>query len=76
MIVANVDGAIEDDIVISTAGIGGGTPDGGFIFYFRNMGSGSEYLLMSPPVANLTQDIGTSQEICSITVGDADEGLA
>jgi FlaG/FlaF family flagellin (archaellin) len=76
MVVANVDGAIEDDIVIATAGITGGTDDGGFIFYFRNMGQGSEYLLMQPPVANLKQDIGTPQEICTITVGDADEGLA
>lgn len=75
LVVDNVDGAIEEDIVISTEGDLPGGP-GGYIFYFRNMGLGSEYLLMQPYIADLTQDIGTPQEICTITLGDADEGLA
>ncbi len=75
LVVDNVDGAIEDDIVIATAAdLPSG--DGGFIFYFRNMGQGSEYLLMAPPIENLKQNIGVTQEICTITLGDADEGLA
>ena len=75
IVVANVDGAIEDDIVIATEGDLPGV-DGGFILYFRNMGLGSEYLLMQPPVENLKQNIGTAQEICTIVLADADEGLA
>jgi hypothetical protein len=75
IVVDNVDGAIEDDIMVATAGdLPSG--DGGFIFYFRNMGQGSEYLLMQPHVENLKQNIGVTQEICTITLGDADEGLA
>jgi len=75
IVVDNVDGAIEEDIMIATAGdLPSG--DGGFIFYFRNMGLGSEYLLMKPYVENLKQNIGVTQEICTITLGDADEGLA
>ncbi|UCE36925.1 MAG: type IV pilin N-terminal domain-containing protein [Thermoplasmata archaeon] len=71
--VGNIDGAIEDDIVISTTKEGkeGSAIDGGFINYYRNLGRGSKWMKFE--VDNMNRMNGF-MHIFTIEIGDADLG--
>jgi FlaG/FlaF family flagellin (archaellin) len=70
--VGNVDGAIEDDIVISTTGeTQGQNFAGGLVYYYRNLGRASEFKRFK--VDDLFR-LGDVMDIYSIAIGDADLG--
>jgi hypothetical protein len=70
--VGNIDGAIEDDIAISTTGETQGQDNaGGLIYYYRNLGRASEFKRFK--VDDLW-DLGGVMDIFSIEIGDANLG--
>ncbi|UCG69229.1 MAG: type IV pilin [Thermoplasmata archaeon] len=70
--VGNVDGAIEEDIVISTTGESQGQNyAGGLVYYYRNLGRASEWKRFK--VDDLFR-LGAVMDIHSIAIGDADLG--
>jgi len=66
MEVGNVDGAIQDDVIIAT--------DNGYIYNYRNLGKATEWLRFL--VDNLNARLGDNPAFFSISIGDANKGGA
>jgi hypothetical protein len=64
--VGNVDGAIQDDIIVAT--------DDGFVYNYRNLGKAKEWL--SFLIDNLDARLGDNPAFFSIAIGDANLGGA
>jgi FlaG/FlaF family flagellin (archaellin) len=64
--VGNVDGAIQDDVVIAT--------NDGFVYHYRNLGKATEWLRFE--VDDLATRVGGSTKFYSIAIGDANLGGA
>jgi hypothetical protein len=70
--VGNIDGAIEDDIAISTTGESAGQDaSGGLIYYYRNLGRATEWQRFA--VDNLWR-LGGTMDIYTIEIGDSNFG--
>jgi hypothetical protein len=70
--VGNIDGAIEDDIAISTTGESSGQDfAGGMVYYYRNLGRASDWMRFE--VDDLYR-LGGAMDIYTIEIGDADLG--
>jgi hypothetical protein len=64
--VGNVDGAIQDDVIVST--------DDGFVYNYRNLGKATEWLRFL--VDDLGARLGDNPSFFSIAIGDANKGGA
>jgi FlaG/FlaF family flagellin (archaellin) len=70
--VGNIDGAIEDDIAISTTGASQGQDaTGGIVYYYRNLGRASDWKRFT---VDSLERLGAEMDIYSIEMGDGDLG--